>query len=119
MAVDSSSAHDPHPTPALPERVIEDLLADPRRESMVRSLYERTEPVTMHQLAADAIARERSVSPAEVSHSERQEVCEKLYERHLPKLTALCVLSYNPRHASVELDAAAPQVAAYLFENNG
>ena len=112
MAVDSSSTDGPR---RLPESVIDDLLADPRREVIVQSLHEHDEPIPVIQLAANVIARERSMDVDDTSRSECQRVAENLYEHHLPKLTATAVVRYNSRQASIELDDAAPQ----LFDRVG
>lgn len=107
MAVDSSSTDGPH---GLPESVIDDLLADPRRGMMLRLLHERDGPVTVTQLAADIIAHERCVDVDDAPRSECQRVAENLYEHHIPKLTATAVVRYNSRQASLALDDAAPQL---------
>jgi predicted Zn-ribbon and HTH transcriptional regulator len=111
MAVDSSSADGPD---GLPETVIDDLLADPRRELLLQVLHEHDEPVTVTQLAANVIEHERSVD--DVSHSERQCVSEDLYEHHIPKLTATAVVTYNSRQASIELNDIAPPLSDKLFD---
>jgi DNA-binding transcriptional ArsR family regulator len=110
MAVDSSSADGP----SLPETVIDDLLADPRRELLLQVLHDHNEPVTVTQLAANVIEHERSVD--DVSRSERQRVSEDLYEHHIPKLTATAVVTYNSRQASIELNDVAPQLSDRLFD---
>lgn len=111
MAVDSSSTDRPY---RLPESVIDDLLADPRRWMILRLLYERDEPVTVTQLATSIIARERSMDADDASRSECQRVEENLYEHHIPKLTATAVVKYNSRQASIALDDAAPQLSDRL-----
>lgn len=116
MAVDSSNANGPERR--LPEAVIDDLLADPRRRVLLRSLYEHDEPVTVTQLAADVIARERSVAFDAVSRDECRRVAENLYVHHIPKLTATAVVRYNSRQASIELDDAAGQLSDRLFEDD-
>lgn len=108
MAVDSSSADTGHGR--LPEAVVEELLVDPRRRAMLRSLWAHDGPVPMTQLAARVIARERSVPPDAVPPEDRKRVRENLYEDHLPKFTATAVLRYNSRQASVELDDGATQL---------
>jgi DNA-binding transcriptional ArsR family regulator len=113
MAVDSSSANGPERV-RLPEAVVDDLLADPRRRVLLRSLHEHDGPVTVTQLAEDIIVNEKSVSFEDISRSECQRVSQDLYERHLPKLTATAVVRYNSRQASIELDDAATQLSDRL-----
>jgi DNA-binding transcriptional ArsR family regulator len=111
MAVDSSSTNGPG---GLPETVIDDLLADPRREMILRSLYEHDGPIPVTQLAANVIAREQSIDADDTSRGECQRVAESLYEHHIPKLTATAVVRYNSRQASIALDDAAPQLSDRL-----
>lgn len=115
MAVDSSITDGPGAGHGrLPEAVVEELLDDPRRRTMLRSLWIHDGPIPMIQLAANVIAHERSIPPDAVSAEDRQRVCENLYEHHLPKLTATTVLRYNSRQASVELDESAAQLVDRL-----
>lgn len=114
MAVDSSSADGSR---GLPEAVIDDLLADPRREVILRLLHEHDKPIPVTQLAANVIARERSMDADDAPRSECQRVAENLYEHHIPKLTATAVVRYNSRQASIALDDAAPQLSDRLFDH--
>lgn len=108
MAVDS-----PSPTDAghrLPETVVEELLAEPYRRAMLRSLRAHDGSITDRRLATLIVARERSIHPDAVPPRERDRARERLYEHHLPKLTATGVVQYNSRNASLELDEAAGQL---------
>lgn len=108
MAVDSSSTTDTGH--GLPETVIEELLAEPYRRALLRSLCSHDGSLTVRRLATLVVAHDRSIPPDAVPPGERDRVREELYEDHLPKLTATDVVRYNSRTASVELDAAADQL---------
>ncbi|RRJ27668.1 DUF7344 domain-containing protein [Halocatena pleomorpha] len=108
MAVDSTSTTDTGR--GLPEPVVEELLAEPYRRVVLRSLHATDGAITVRQLATRVVASERSIRPEAVSPRERERAQECLYEHHLPKLTATGVVRYNSRNASVELDDAAGQL---------
>ncbi|UPM43714.1 DUF7344 domain-containing protein [Halocatena salina] len=108
MAVDSPSTTDAGQR--LPETVIEELLAEPYRRTVLQSLRAADGEITVRQLATRVVARERSVRPEAVPARKRERAQERLYEHHLPKLTATDVIQYNSRNASVELGEAADQL---------
>jgi len=97
----------------LPESVIEDVFAAPRRALMLSILAERKRPVALDDLVRATLAREEGVPPASISREACTEARTEAYERHLPKLTAIDAVEYDSLLGTVELtdDRIAARVA--------
>jgi hypothetical protein len=95
---------------AIPERVLADLLESRRRCHVLDQLAAAGGEAIVDDLAAAVRAAERGCAPGEVGEAEREELHAELFERHLPKFTAIAVLEYDSMLGTVSL--AAPEVAS-------
>ncbi len=97
----------------LPAGVVDDLLGDPRRRTVLSVLADRAEPTTVCDLAAAVAAREREDPdpPAGATAAVRED----LFQEHLPKLTAPGVVVYDSMTGAVELTDRR-RVTAWLTE---
>lgn len=92
-------------TSSLPEAEIYGVLANPRRFETLRVLADRSDAVTVAELA-EAIA-ETETSDGVPSKSARDSVYASLHQTHLPKLHELGLVDYDREHRVVEpLDRA-------------
>jgi hypothetical protein len=87
----------------LPPPVVEDLLAAERRRHLLAILAERGEPVALLDLAGQILARQEGVPRADVAREARRQLCERLFQTDLPKLTATGVVDYDSAMGTVEL----------------
>lgn len=87
----------------LPAEVVADLLDHPRRRHALSVLDERGEPMCLEDLAVVIRAREDDRDPEDIDETTARDVRDELFERHLPKLTATDVVSYDSKMGTVEL----------------
>jgi hypothetical protein len=85
-----------------PEAVIDDLLADSRRELILRILRQRGEPMVIDDLARAVCAAEADPGDAAVEGEKRMAVRSDIFERHLPKLTAIEAVRYDSMVGTAE-----------------
>lgn len=81
----------------VPAEVLESALSDPRRRQILRILREQDEPLPLIDVAAAVRANELDTTPSAVSATERRDVCEEIFCRHLPKLRAIGLVEYDSR----------------------
>ena len=89
----------------LPEEVIEDILAADRRRIALEILAERDQPVVIDDLATAVRARELETDPTSISKTERRAVRDEFFAKHLPKLTATTVVTYDSMLGTLSLSA--------------
>lgn len=99
------SAADP-----LPDEVLDDVIGSPRRRRLLAAALSSEEPVPVVVLARRVVAAERGVDPAAVDPDEVEAAKAAIYEEHLPKLTALRILSFDSQVAGVTPAENAPAV---------
>ena len=92
-----------HGAGRLPTSVVEDLLDSARRRHLVAVLDEADGPLSVAEVARKVRAREHNTTPDAVSDDAVHETCEDIYEEHLPKLTAVEVVTYDSLVGTVEL----------------
>ncbi|MFB6308155.1 MAG: hypothetical protein ABEH35_02400 [Haloarculaceae archaeon] len=96
----------------LPDDVVADLLAEPRRRLLIAVLAEHDGSVTLEAAAGIVAARERGVAPEAVDETARRTVRDELFREHLPKLTATATVEYDSMCGTVELRR--PELAEQL-----
>ena len=89
---------------SLPEPVVDDLLAEPRRRLLLGALYERGERMNVTDLA-----RELAVAEADSTPEGSRELSRAIREIDLPKLLATDVVRYDSTLDAVSLSSAARQ----------
>lgn len=87
----------------LPDDVVADLLGEDRRRYALETLCREERGMSVDDLAAEVCARERDTTPDDVEREERQEVRDELFQRHLPKLTATDVVTYDSMLGTLEI----------------
>ncbi len=85
----------------VPAEILEATLADPRRRQILRVLLDHDEPLPLIDVAAAVRACELDTTPTAVSASERRDVCDEIFCRHLPKLQAIGLVEYDSRRGTV------------------
>jgi len=98
----ATPTRDPGDDGAPPGPVLEDLLADDRCERLLRILRERAEPMVVDDLAAAVCAAETGPGDPPVAAERRRAVRADIFERHLPKLTAIDAVDYDSMVGTVE-----------------
>jgi hypothetical protein len=88
---------------ALPDYVVEDLLASERRRRMLSILADRSTRVVLDDLVRATLAAERNTDATEISREECREARIDVFENELPKLTAVDVVHYDSLVGTVEL----------------
>lgn len=88
----------------LPETVVDDLLAEPRRRLLLGTLYERGERMSVSELG-----RELAMAGTDPTPDGRREMRRAIREEDLPKLLATDVVRYDSTLDAVSLSAAARQ----------
>jgi len=86
----------------LPPGVVEDILSVPRRETMLRCLADADGSLVVDDLVA--CVRDREGDTSGQSH---EQVRANLYDKHLPKLTATGVVTYDSMREALELTTPA------------
>ena len=83
--------------------VLHDVLANPRRRAVIRSLEAATRPRALADLAMDVAVREQEGERTEPSHDAVQLRYASLYHLHLPKLVAADVVEFDRDRNTVSL----------------
>lgn len=100
---------------ALDTDVVRELVADPRRRHVLRSLLEtESESMALRDLAGEVAAREHAEPPAEVSDITRERTSITLHHNHLAKLDATGLVGYDRADHTVQLVADESLVMSYL-----
>jgi hypothetical protein len=86
----------------LPGAVVEELLANDRRELLLRILRERGEPMVVEDLARAVCLAETAPDDPPVDEGRQRAVRTDIFERHLPKLTAVDAVQYDSMVGTVE-----------------
>jgi hypothetical protein len=89
--------------------VVEDLLADSRRQRALAALAGADAPLSLDQLARRVAAGEAGCPPDAVDRETCRRVREDIRAEHLPKLLATAVVRYHSDRDAVELAPAADQ----------
>ena len=90
----------------LPAGVVSDLLDSERRKHLIAVLAEAEEPLPVADLARRVRARERGADPDTLSEESVRNARQEIYHEHLPKLTAVEVVTYDSLVGTVELSTA-------------
>ena len=88
--------------PGLPPRVIDDLLAEPRRRALLRALVAAERPMSLDRLARTVVAGE-DTTPETVERETWLSVRETIRDEDLPKLLATDVVRYHSETDALEL----------------
>lgn len=88
--------------PGLPPRVVEDLLAEPRRRALLRALVGADSPLSLDRLAR-TVAAEGDTAPEAVERETWLSVRETIRADDLPKLLATDVVRYHSDLDALEL----------------
>jgi hypothetical protein len=104
MATRSSNGTD-EPT-SLPDHVVEGLLDDDHCRLALEILDDSSDPMIVEDLAAAILAREWDTTAVAVDEDDVQALRTELYEEHIPRLTAVGVVSYDSMLGTVELRRA-------------
>ncbi|ELZ24273.1 hypothetical protein C475_13527 [Halosimplex carlsbadense 2-9-1] len=94
----------------LPASVVADLRASDRRRRVLARLDDCDGPIPVSDLARLVVAADRGKSPGDVPVDVVERVREDLFQRHLPKLIATGVVSYNSLVGTVELASDDPRL---------
>ncbi|WP_254535198.1 DUF7344 domain-containing protein [Halomarina litorea] len=100
-----------HDQNALPETVVDELLAEPRRRLLLGVLYDRGERMSVADLG-----RELAVAGTDPTPDGRREMRRAIREDDLPKLLATDVVRYDSTLDAVSLSGAARQFEDRLTE---
>ena len=73
-----------------------DILAQPRRRLVLAVLSEHDEPISVDELARLVVAEERASAPETVPETDVSRIRVSLHHSHLPVLSAMGVLEYDP-----------------------
>jgi DNA-binding transcriptional ArsR family regulator len=91
---------------ALPSDVVDGLLASRARRRLLHWLREAGEPVAVGDLAARLAAAEESTDeagePDDGIAADPRQARRQIYQRHLPRLTATGVVTFDSRLGTVE-----------------
>jgi len=99
--------------PGLPPRVIEDLLAEPRRRELLRTLVGAERPLSLDHLAR-TVAAEGDTTPEAVERETCLSVRETIRADDLPKLLATDVVRYHSDLDALELSPTGEQLRERL-----
>lgn len=113
-----SDAPDDGPTEPPPE-VVDGLLEEPRRRRLLAVLQGADEPVPIRRVARRIAAAEQGADPDAVPEEAATRVERSLYDRHLPKLTALEVVSFDSLLACLEPGSNADAVFERWRDRSG
>jgi hypothetical protein len=94
----------------LPASAVADLRASGRRRRALTCLADCDGPIPVSDLARLVVAAERGKGPGDVSVDVAERVRTDLFQRHLPKLIATGVVSYNSLVGTVELASDDPRL---------
>jgi hypothetical protein len=99
---------------ALPEVVIHEILANPRRRETIRYLTDTAvgRTVSLRDLSASIATHETGQSPP--PRAVRESVYNSLHQTHLPKLADLGVIDYDREARAVSLQPNARAVDRYI-----
>jgi len=100
----------------LPETVVADLLADPRRRHALACLLEHADPVSLAALA-DCVTEREVGGPVEAVPETRLRIYMSLYHDHRPPLVAAGVVSYCQEEDTVTATPAAEALKPRLERN--
>lgn len=100
-----------HDQNTLPEPVVDELLAEPRRRLLLGTLYDRGERVSVSELG-----RELAMAGTDPTPDGRREMRRAIREEDLPKLMATDVVRYDSTLDAVSLSSAARQFEDRLAE---
>lgn len=112
---DSNGTHSAGPDgAAIPDAVVEDLLADDGCRRVLSCLADQDEPIALDDLARELAARESGVDPHDVDDETVSTQRNALFQRHLPRLTPTGVVTYNSLTATVALDTRDERILSRL-----
>ena len=86
------------------------LLANPRRRFLLHCLNQTTHPFELQILARKTAAWEADMSPETVSADHIERVRTSLYHKHIPKLVAAGLLSFDEQSEMVTFDRTTAQL---------
>lgn len=100
--------------PALPEAVIHEILANPRRRETLRYLTDAAagRTVSLRDLSASIATHETGRNPP--PRAVRESVYNSLHQTHLPKLDELGIIDYDREARAVSLRPNARAVDRYM-----
>ena len=98
----------------VPEEVVADLLDSRRRCHLLAQLAASDGEALVEDLVAAVGAAEQNCGPSELDESTLGEVREEVFERHVPKLTAIGVVEYDSMLDRLQLET--PEVASRAAE---
>jgi hypothetical protein len=101
-------------TRSLPESVVYEILANPRRRGTIRHLTETAagRTVSLRDLATAIAAEETGQSPP--PRSCRESVYNSLHQTHLPKLDELGIIEYDREGRAVSVRDSAREIDQYM-----
>ncbi len=101
-------------TRSLPEPIVYEILANPRRRGTIRHLTETAggRVVSLRDLAAAIATEETGQSPPPSAC--RESVYNSLHQTHLPKLEELGVIEYDREERAVRIRNSARAVERYM-----
>lgn len=94
----------------VPEEVLADLLDSRRRCHLLAALAESDGEALVEDLVAAVGATEENCAPSELAESTLSEVRTEVFERHVPRLTAIGVVEYDSMLNRLRLET--PEVAS-------
>lgn len=98
----------------VPEEVVADLLDSRRRCHLLAQLTASDGEALVEDLVAAVGAAENNCAPSELEEPTLSEVRKEVFERHVPKLTAIGVVEYDSMLNRLRLET--PEVASRAAE---
>nr|WP_256487756.1 MULTISPECIES: hypothetical protein [unclassified Haladaptatus] len=87
-----------------------------RRRLILQYLQERTDTVSLRDLAEQVAAWENELSVVELTSKERQRAYISLYQTHLPTLDTEGIIEYDKDRGTIKRTSRADQFDSYLFD---
>lgn len=101
-------------SPELTVDEVFDILRNSRRRAVISYLFENDGQASVKELTQHVASDEYDVPLGETTPDQHKRVYTALYQCHLERLDDFGVVDFDRDEKQVSLDAAAPQVAAYL-----
>lgn len=110
-AVRKQGGHEPDP---LSLTAIFEVLVNQRRRRVLYALHERSNQMTLTELAEQVAALERDAMTDEISEDERQRLAAALHQSHLPRLADIGIVEYDREEGTLSLLDLPERLQRYL-----
>ena len=110
----TSTPQDTESSQPLSKDTIFHILQVERRRLILQYLQERTDTVSLRDLAEQVAAWENELSIVELTSKERQRAYISLYQTHLPTLDTEGIIEYNKDRGTIKRTSCADQFDPYL-----